>query len=184
MSRTPYVLLLALSHLAACHHQPPSAPTPPSPPDLNLVASILDATAAVPLLGVGVALERGDAAACFGSSATSAAFRAAAAAVRSAERREFPALVVDVRSCLDLAAWESVEVPPSVGPAVDGTLALAEALVGAARLECEPQAWARAAIEYARGASPAILSELAEPDGYAELPAVAVAECVAPAPRR
>lgn len=161
-------LALALALVAGCHHQPQQPGYHPASAEVA-AGRALAGGAALASIAAAAAEAEGQAEACMAwSVAREAAQVAGALLAAELELGHWPALVVDVSSCGVAAA--GAEVSPVAAVAVDAVLGQ----VGqqAPELPCA----VLAAVDWVRGAAPAVLAEVAQPDGLVELPGVS-GEC-------
>lgn len=153
MRLLPVLLLLSCAHHAA-------------PVSVDVPAGLHAAA------GVVRALHPADRAGCVTLAAIGTAIDAAA----DAYGQRLPDVWVDVGSCG--LALEPVDVG-AAGELVAPALVAVDALVGGVHQECA-RAWLVAAVSYVSGAWPAILDELAHPDGIVDVPGVDAPACAAP----
>jgi hypothetical protein len=156
-------VFLLLSMLAGCKHAPPSSP---GPVDVELVVGRALATgAALASIAAATSAANEDGPACLvWSSSSHVGGMASDLLMLGPVPGVFPALSIDVSPCVELLEVDGVDVGPLVEVALDAVLREASALA-VGRVSCPVDAGLR----WVRGAAPAILDELENPDGVVEV---------------
>jgi hypothetical protein len=156
-----FALLLLL--LLGCKHSPPTA-SGETPIEL-VVGRSLSAGSALATIAAASSAANDDGLGCLAWSAVGHV-----AGVASDELLvgravgAFPGLSVDVSICMELLEVDGLDIGPLVEVALDAVLREAAALT-LGRSSCP----VHAAMEWVRGAAPAILDELEHPDGIVEV---------------
>ena len=157
-----------------------------SPSDLSfdpvpVIIAALESGAQIASVTADMAVESGDFAGCLVGDSLSAALSTGARGVAgNIEGNSFPAVSLELGDCFEIGeSPESLDINGNVEGLVSVSLSAIDSLVVAysPQIECSSASWISASIDYARGVTQAVISELSEPDGSVIIPAVEVAAC-------
>ena len=173
--QTTYLaLLLTMPIMTGCPKRAPidGSMQPASP--MPLIIASMESGAELAYLGANLARDKQDLVGCIASHTIAAALITASEGVRgNISGGALPSIDYDISDCLSILLSgegdppQGTEVPATVQPLVETALIGASMLIQSysAQMACEELAWATAGIAYARGATPAIISEIEAPDG-------------------
>ena len=146
-----------------------------------VIIAALESGAQIASVTADMAVESGDFAGCLVGDSLSAALSTGARGVAgNIEGNSLPAVSLELGDCFEIGeSPESLDISGNVEGLVSASLSAIDSLVVAysTQIECSAAAWISASIDYARGVTQAVISELSEPDGSVLIPAVEVSSC-------
>ena len=172
-----FPLLLVAFTLMGCPKKPLPTGVAPDPTPIIIVG--LDTGAQLSAASGKMAEESEDYVGCMVGSVLASALETAKEGVEgNLEGGFLPAVDLDISKCLPLAEKmpEGQDVPAIVQPMFDMALQASKAAVAVygEDMACAPKAWTMAGLGYAEGLLPAVIEEVASPDGVLSIPEVAV----------
>lgn len=157
------------------------SPTNSSFDPVPVIIAALESGSQIASVTADMAVESGDFAACLVGDSLSAALATGARGVSgNIEGNSLPAVSLELGDCFEIGeSPESLDISENVEGLVSVSLSAVDSLVVAysPQIECSTAAWISASIDYARGVTQAVISELSEPDGSVLIPAVEVSAC-------